>query len=57
MIIVAITGASGVVLGVKLLKALKKLNINTGLLISDTAKTIIDYELDISYENIIKIAD
>lgn len=57
MIIVAITGASGVVLGVKLLKSLKKLNINTGLLISDTAKTIIDYELDISYENIIKIAD
>ena len=57
MIIVAITGASGVVLGVKLLKALKNLNINTGLLISDTAKTIIDYELDISYENIIKIAD
>ena len=57
MIIVAITGASGVVLGVKLLKALKKLNINTGLLISDTAKTIIDYELDISYENIIKIAN
>lgn len=57
MIIVAITGASGVVLGVKLLKTLKKLNINTGLLISDTAKTIIDYELDISYENIIKIAD
>ena len=57
MIIVAITGASGVVLGVQLLKALKKLNINTGLLISDTAKTIIDYELDISYENIIKIAD
>lgn len=57
MIIVAITGASGVVLGVKLLKALKKLNINTGLLISDNAKTIIDYELDISYENIIKIAD
>lgn len=57
MIIVAITGASGVILGVKLLKSLKNANIKTGLLISDTAKTIIDYELDISYEDIIKIAD
>ncbi len=57
MIIVAITGASGVTLGVKLLKALKDLNIETGLLISDTAKTIIEHELDISCDEIINISD
>ena len=45
MIIVAITGASGVILGVRLLQALKDLDIQTGLLISDAAKTIIEYEL------------
>ncbi len=57
MIIVAITGASGVIFGVKLLKALKSLNIETGLLISDAAKTIIDHEIDMSCDEIIKIAD
>ena len=42
MIIVAITGASGVIYGVELLKALKEL----GLLISDPAKIVIEYELE-----------
>ena len=46
MIVIAITGASGVTLGYRLLCVLKNLNIETGLLISDAAKTIIDYELN-----------
>ena len=46
MIIVAITGASGVIYGVELLKALKELDIETGLLISDPAKIVIEYELE-----------
>ena len=46
MIVIAITGASGVIYGVELLKALKELNIETGLLISDPAKIVIKYELE-----------
>ena len=57
MIVIAITGASGVTLGYRLLCVLKNLNIETGLLISDAAKTIIDYELNEPVENIIKLAD
>ncbi|AGN16657.1 UbiX family flavin prenyltransferase [Methanobrevibacter sp. AbM4] len=58
MIIVAITGASGVILGVRLLQALKDLDIQTGLLISDAAKTIIEYELDdVNLEDIVSLAD
>lgn len=51
MIIIAITGASGVIYGAELLKALKELNIETGLMISDSAKTVIKYELEDYFEN------
>jgi 4-hydroxy-3-polyprenylbenzoate decarboxylase len=37
MIIIAITGASGVVYSLKLLEALKKLNIETGVVVSKPA--------------------
>ncbi|MDR0900580.1 MAG: UbiX family flavin prenyltransferase [Methanobrevibacter sp.] len=46
MIIIAITGASGVIYSLKLLEALKKLDIETGLIISDPAKLIIEHELN-----------
>lgn len=57
MIIIAITGASGVIYGIKLLEALKKLNIETALLISDTAKTVLKYETDFDLEYVIDLAD
>lgn len=57
MIIVAITGASGVIYSVKLLEALKILKIKTGVLISDPAETILDYELGLKKEDIKKLAD
>lgn len=57
MILIAITGASGVIYGVELLKALKELNIETGLLISDPAKIVIDYELNDDLEEIKSLAD
>lgn len=57
MIVVAITGASGVLYGVELLKALKELNIETGLLISDPAKIVIKYELNETIEEIKGLAD
>ena len=50
MILIAITGASGVIYGVELLKALKELDIETGLLISDPAKIVIKYELEEAYD-------
>ena len=58
MIVIAITGASGVVYGVELLKALKELNIETGLMISDSAKIVMKYELnDCNLKDIESLAD
>ena len=58
MIVIAITGASGVVYGVELVKALKELNIETGLMISDSAKIVMKYELnDCNLEEIELLAD
>ena len=54
MILIAITGASGVIYGTELLKALKQLKIETGLLVSDSAKTVIKYELENYWENDLK---
>lgn len=51
MILIAITGASGVTYGVKLLKALKDLEIETGLLISGPGKLVLKYELGIDSDD------
>ena len=57
MIVVGITGASGVIYGIKLLKALNELNIENSLIISDAAKTVINHEVKESIEEIISLAD
>ena len=57
MIVVAITGASGVTYGIRLLEALKELKIETSLIISDAAKTVIEYECNRQIEEIINISD
>lgn len=57
MIIVAITGASGVIYGIRLLEALKELNIENSLVISDAGKIVIESETDYSAEDVIEIAD
>lgn len=57
MIVVGITGASGVIYGIRLLEALKELNIENSLIISDAAKTVIKHETNKSIEDIIKLAD
>ena len=46
MIVVAITGASGVIYGVRLLEVLKKLNKDTALVITDPARIILKHELN-----------
>ncbi len=57
MIVVAITGASGVIYGIRLLETLKQLDIENSLVISDAAKTVIESETDYEIEDIIKLAD
>lgn len=57
MIIVGITGASGVIYGIRLLETLKKLNIETGLIISDIGKIVINEECNKSIDEIINLTD
>ncbi|MHA2035478.1 MAG: UbiX family flavin prenyltransferase [Promethearchaeota archaeon] len=54
--LVAITGASGAILGIKFLEELKKLEIETELIISEKAEIIIDTETDYKIEDIHKLA-
>lgn len=54
---VAITGASGVVYGKRLLEELKKKEIETHLVISKAAKKIINLELDTTQKTLEKLAD
>ena len=57
MIVVGITGASGVIYGIRLLEALNELNIESSLVISDAAKVVIESETDYKVEDVISIAD
>lgn len=56
MIVVAITGASGVVYGIRLLEELKKQKEDTALLITDPAKIILKYELNMEENEIEELA-
>jgi len=56
-IVVGITGASGVILGIKLLEFLKKMGIETHLIITEIAKKIIEHETDYSVKDVEKLAD
>lgn len=52
MIVVAITGASGVVYGVRLLEVLKEMDMDTTLLVTKPAKIILEYELGITEKDL-----
>jgi 4-hydroxy-3-polyprenylbenzoate decarboxylase len=54
--IIAITGASGVSIAVKLLEALKSHNIETDLIISENAKDVIELETEYHVEEIRSLA-
>ena len=56
MIVVAITGASGVVYGKRLLEVLNDLGEETALVITDPAKIILEYELGIKEDEIKDLA-
>jgi len=55
-LIVAITGATGVIYGIKLLEILKKIDVETHLIISKWARKIIEEETDYSPEDIRRLA-
>jgi 4-hydroxy-3-polyprenylbenzoate decarboxylase len=54
--LVAITGASGSILGIHFLEELLKLDIKTELIISESAEIIIKTELDYKIEDVRKLA-
>ena len=55
-VVVVISGASGAILGIRLLEELNKNDIETHLIISSIAKDIIEYETDYSVEDVENIA-
>ncbi|HUW90458.1 MAG TPA: UbiX family flavin prenyltransferase [Candidatus Nanopelagicaceae bacterium] len=57
MVLVAITGASGVDLAVILLRQLKKNGLETELIITKVAEKIINIETDYQVDNIIELSD
>ncbi|KAJ4257362.1 phenylacrylic acid decarboxylase [Fusarium torreyae] len=56
-IIVALTGATGSILGIKALIALRRLNVETHLIISKWAENTLKYETDYTVANIRALAD
>lgn len=56
MIIVAVTGASGVIYSLKLLESLAESGKETGLVITDPAKLILEYELGMTEDDYKKLA-
>lgn len=56
-IIVALTGATGSILGIKALIALRRLNIETHLIISKWAESTLKYETDYTVANLRALAD
>jgi flavin prenyltransferase len=57
MIIVAITGASGVIYGVRLLKVLSEIGEDTTLLVTEPAEFILEHEVDITERELYRLVD
>lgn len=55
-IVVAMSGASGAILGVRLLQELKKADVETHLILSDWAKRTIELETDYTVEEVCALA-
>lgn len=56
-IIVGITGASGVILGVEILRALRKTSFSSHLIITDLGKKVIELETDLSVKDVESLAE
>ncbi len=55
--VVAVTGASGVVYGKRLLQVLKDKNVETHLIVSNAAQKVIGHELGLDKKDVEKLAD
>lgn len=55
-VIVGISGASGVIYAIKLLETLKDLNVETHLVITKVAERIIEFETDLTINEVIALA-
>ena len=56
-VVLALTGASGVIYGITLIKALKKMGCYIYLIVSENAKKIIQYETEYELKEIISLGD
>ena len=56
-LIVGISGASGVIYGIRLLQALKKLPVKTHLVMTRTAEVTLAHETDLKVEDVRQLAD
>lgn len=56
-IIVAITGATGVIYGVRMLKVLRNVSVETHLIISNAGKKNLTIETDLTYKEVGMLAD
>ena len=56
-LIVAITGASGVIYGKRMLEVLRSKNVETHLIISKAGEKVIEHELDTSKSNLKRLAN
>ncbi|CAI07880.1 UbiX family flavin prenyltransferase [Aromatoleum aromaticum] len=55
-IVVGISGASGAIYGIRILEVLKKIGVDTDLVMSDSAKRTIVYETDYSINDVKRLA-
>ena len=56
-VIIGISGASGVIYGIRLLEELNKVNVETHLIISEIAKGIIEHETEYNISDVEALAD
>ena len=55
-LVVGLSGASGIVYGIRLLQALREKNVQTELIVTPTAKQIVELETDYDFEEIVSLA-
>ena len=55
-IVVGISGASGAIYGIRILEALKAVNVESHLVLSEAARTTIEYETDYNIEEVLEMA-